>query len=229
MKWTDYREQVREDAKEHMRDNWEYYKDEDFQNCYDSLFVADDVTGNGSGSYTFNTAKATENVAGIIFDDDAIEMFKMFGYEGIPTDKGPEAVDVIARCLWLGELSSELEDYFEELKQRDEEEPVDIGYFVDYDELRSYCSDAQDLAYRAADELDSCKYEIDTAMDKINKAIDELPEESKNRETLENLYTELENLRDAVDEAWSRIDDGRDYACDAESAVDDIEDDYPTD
>ena len=227
MKWTDYREAVREDAKEYMRDNWHYF--DSFEDFTDSVFTADSVTGNGSGSYTFNTAKAAENVAGIIFDDDAIEAFREYGYEGIPTDKGPEAVDVIARCYWVSLLSSELEDYWEELKQRDEEEPVDISDFVDYDELRSYCSDAQDLAYRAADELDSCKYEIDTAMDKINKALDELDDGSKNRETLEGLYSALEDLRDQVDEAWGYVDNGRDYAYDAESAVDDIEAEDPTD
>ena len=40
-------------------------RDEDtIQDLKDDLFVTDDVTGNGSGSYTFNTRTAEENLIG---------------------------------------------------------------------------------------------------------------------------------------------------------------------
>lgn len=81
---------------------------------YDLLFTDDSVTGNGSGSYTFSSAKAAELVSGIIFDHEAIWVFREYGYEGIPTEKGPESCDVIARCIALGYVSGELEEYFNE-------------------------------------------------------------------------------------------------------------------
>ena len=119
MNWNDYQEQVKADALEAIEENARYYDDWDEMN--DALFIDDSVTGNGSGSYTFNTAKAAENVAGIIFEEDAIEAFKEYGYEGIPTKEGAEACDVIARCIALGYVSGELEEAFEEAREKLEE------------------------------------------------------------------------------------------------------------
>lgn len=120
MNWNEYMEMVEADAKAAINENAEYHND--WEDMYESLFIDDSVTGNGSGSYYFNSAKAEEAVQGIIFEDDAIEAFKEYGYEGIPTEKGAEACDVIARCIALGYVSSELEEYFDELKEEAEEE-----------------------------------------------------------------------------------------------------------
>ena len=112
MTWKDYEDQVTADAID--------YIDEEAANCSDWeemrewLFVADQVTGNGSGSYTFSAAKAAENVAGIVFDPDVMELFRWSGYEHIPIEDGPEAVDVIARCIALGEVEGRLEDAYQD-------------------------------------------------------------------------------------------------------------------
>ena len=119
MNWNDYQEQVKADALEAIEENARYYDDWDEMN--DALFIDDSVTGNGSGSYTFNTAKAAENVAGIIFDDDALEAFAELGYDGIPTKEGAEACDVIARCIALGYVGWELEEAFNEAREKLEE------------------------------------------------------------------------------------------------------------
>lgn len=115
MTWNDYMEQVKADALEAIEENASYYEDWDEMN--EALWIDDSVTGNGSGSYTFNTAQAAENVAGIIFDDDALEAFAELGYDGIPTKEGAEACDVIARCIALGYVSGELEEAFEEARE----------------------------------------------------------------------------------------------------------------
>lgn len=120
MDWNEYMEAVKADAKEAIEENLDYC--EDWESMYDELFIDDSVTGNGSGSYCCNSAKAEEAVQGIIFEDEAIEAFKEYGYDGIPTEKGAESCDVIARCIALGYISGELEEYFDELKEEAEEE-----------------------------------------------------------------------------------------------------------
>lgn len=115
MTLQDYREQVRSDAEDAMRESFEYF--DTFDECMDSLIVDDAVTGNGSGSYTFSTWKAEQNVAGIIWDEEFREMLGDWGYEGVPIDKGPEALDVIARILVLYEMECDLEQVFEQLKE----------------------------------------------------------------------------------------------------------------
>lgn len=118
MTMQDYREQVRSDAEDAMRENLEYF--DTFDECMDSLIVDDAVTGNGSGSYTFNAWQAEQNVAGIIWDDGFLELLGNCGYEGVPVDKGPEALDVIARVLVLYEMEGDLEELFEEMKEGEE-------------------------------------------------------------------------------------------------------------
>ena len=120
MDWNDYQDDVKADAMDAIKENAEYC--DTWDDMYDSLFVDDSVTGNGSGSYYFNAAKAAEAVFGIIFDDDAVEEFKALGYEGIPTEEGPEACDVIARCICLGLVSGELEEYYNELRNGENED-----------------------------------------------------------------------------------------------------------
>lgn len=114
MKWEDYISSVEADAKDEIEEQADYFNN--WEEMEEHLFMADNVTGNGSGSYTFCAATAAENVAGIIWDDDALQAFYDAGYNGIPTDKGPEVCDVIARCLALYYVDG-LEDYFNECKE----------------------------------------------------------------------------------------------------------------
>lgn len=62
----DYRENVKQDVLEYIEENAGYLKasnkDELEEELYDSLWTTDSVTGNASGSYTFNTYKAEENL-----------------------------------------------------------------------------------------------------------------------------------------------------------------------
>lgn len=111
--WNEYQEEVKSDAMESIRENIEYAND--WEEMYDSLFIDDSVTGNGSGSYYCNSAKAAEAVSGIIFDEEAVDEFKAMGYDGIPTEMGAESCDVIARCIALGLVSAELEEYYDSL------------------------------------------------------------------------------------------------------------------
>lgn len=109
MEWKDYLEEVRACAEDYL-DNEAVGGD--FREVFDAMVVDDSVTGNGSGSFTMDRAKAEENVEGILWDPDVADKFRELGYDGIPTEYGAESVDVIARCLALDDMYSELEEYY---------------------------------------------------------------------------------------------------------------------
>lgn len=119
MDWSEYQEEVKADAIEAIKENLEYV--DSWDEMYDSLFVDDSVTGNCSGSYYCNSYKAEQAVSGIIFDEEAVDEFKAFGYDGIPTEMGAETCDVIARCIALGLVSGELEDCYNQLTNASDE------------------------------------------------------------------------------------------------------------
>ena len=119
MDWSEYQEEVKADAMEYIKENLEYV--DSWEEMYNDLFVNDSVTGNGSGSYYFNSYKAEQAISGIIFDYDAVDEFKAMGYDGIPTEMGAETCDVIARCIALGLVSGELEEYYDSLTDEEEE------------------------------------------------------------------------------------------------------------
>ena len=116
MTFEDYKLETTNDAMEYIGANYVNYSD--FESLFDDLFIEDSVTGNGSGSYTFNAAMAAENVSQAIWDDEIIGYFEDWGYKGIPTEKGPEAIDVIIRCIALDVIRDELEEYYDELSDR---------------------------------------------------------------------------------------------------------------
>lgn len=123
MDWNAYQEEVKSDAMDAIKENLEY--NDNWDEMYDSLFIDDSVTGNASGSYYCNSYKAAEAVSGIIFDSDAVDEFKALGYDGIPTEEGAETCDVIARCICLGLVSGELEEYYDSLTEQDEDDDED--------------------------------------------------------------------------------------------------------
>lgn len=90
------------------RDEWE-------EKLNDELFTADSVTGNGSGSYTFNTWKAEEYLCHNmdLLRDAYIEFDK-----GLLFPDSAEEADVTIRCYLLSGCLSEVLDEMEE----DEEE-----------------------------------------------------------------------------------------------------------
>lgn len=112
----EYREEVKNDIISALEDNYSCYKDilseyedktEAFDSLYDEMFIDDSITGNASGSYTFSTYKAEENIAHNL--DLLEEALTEFGCDGsYILEHGAEACDVTIRCYLLGECLSEV-------------------------------------------------------------------------------------------------------------------------
>lgn len=105
-----YLENIKADVLEYIKEN---YKKEDYANLnydelYDEMWIDDSVTGNGSGSYTFNTWEAEENICHNL--DLAAEAYENFGYDGVKFKDGAEAIDVTIRCYLLGQVLQEVLD-----------------------------------------------------------------------------------------------------------------------
>lgn len=120
MNYNDYYEEVKNDAIEAIDeqfDNGYWDEDTEWDVVYDNLFVDDSVTGNGSGSYTFNAFKACENVSGAIFDDRIIRALDNIGCDTeqimhYVRNNDPESIDVCIRCAMLNEVYDEIERHF---------------------------------------------------------------------------------------------------------------------
>ena len=123
MEKYNYLEAVTNDAKTAILQNmdmWEWHNREELEeNANDWLWVADEVTGNGSGSYTFNRESAKEYVTrsddGMDTLRDAVrefdcerEAFSAF------LEENWEYFDVTIRCYLLGQAISAAIDELEE-------------------------------------------------------------------------------------------------------------------
>ncbi|MBR6457062.1 MAG: hypothetical protein IKS71_00555 [Bacteroidales bacterium] len=106
MERYDYRQNVKDDVKNYIKENeihWTEDDRDDVQNdVNEQCWVADSVTGNGSGSYTFNTWQAEENVC---HNTELLaEALEEWGQQGENIlEKGAEWADVTIRCYLLGE------------------------------------------------------------------------------------------------------------------------------
>ena len=123
MERYDYYEMVKEDIRNYIKENYEVeeIKDLEFDDLYDDLFIEDSVTGNGSGSYTFSTWKAEENLCHNM--ELLGEALNEFGCDGSYLEKGAEACDVTIRCYVLGQvLEDVIYDLQQELENESEEE-----------------------------------------------------------------------------------------------------------
>lgn len=120
MNFREYIEETKENAKEYIKENWRYLEDKTTEEIQDDLFLADGVTGNGSGSFTFNTYKAQQNITELMFDEDFTNALKWnFGQDlGELIKRGAEVVDVTARCLSLYEF--DINEIIEEIKEEQE-------------------------------------------------------------------------------------------------------------
>lgn len=95
----DYRAVLRQDILEYLNEITE----RDFDALYDEMFIEDSITGNASGSYTFSTYIAEENLA---HNWDLIqEALSEFGAE---FEFSAEAMDVTIRCYLLAEVLAEV-------------------------------------------------------------------------------------------------------------------------
>lgn len=120
MNYNDYYQQVKNDAIAAIDEQFDcgYWDgDTEWDVVYDNIFVDDAVTGNGSGSYFFNAAKAREAVADAIWDEKILNAFSDIGVNGDEIaqylrDNDAESLDVCIRCAMLSEVYGEIEDYF---------------------------------------------------------------------------------------------------------------------
>ena len=111
MERYDYREHVLEDVRDYITNHYtrEELKeladdlDELCEKLHDEMWTADSVTGNGSGSYTFNAWQAEEYLCHNL--DLIQEVGKEFGGLDLTS---PESCDVSIRCYLLGECISEI-------------------------------------------------------------------------------------------------------------------------
>ena len=111
MEQYDYLQNEIDDVKRYIEENnliAEYEdKDELKEHLNDVLFVEDGITGNASGSYTFSTWKAEENIC------HNIELLGAACEEFGSTDvlkNGAEACDVTIRCYLLPQAVDEAVD-----------------------------------------------------------------------------------------------------------------------
>lgn len=113
-----YLEAIKSDIKEYINESIDLkdYEDKDEleQQLNDDLWAEDSVTGNASGSYTFNSYKAKENLEG---NEDLVrEMCREFAIDAETIadkflNKEYEYFDVSVRCYLLGQAIAEvLED-----------------------------------------------------------------------------------------------------------------------
>lgn len=112
----DYLENVKEDVRNYIEENInlkDYTQEELEEKLNEDLWTEDSVTGNGSGSYTFNTWQAEENLCHNM--DLLKEALEEYGSGIEYLENGAEACDVTIRCYLLGRAISEvLEEYNEE-------------------------------------------------------------------------------------------------------------------
>lgn len=120
----DYRQAVRDDILDYIKEHDIHVTNKNREEAqgflYDTLFVEDSVTGNASGSYTFNTWKAEEYLCHNL--DLLAEAIDEFGADaGTYKDciESAETADVVIRCYLLTEcLSSVLDEL--EVEEEDE-------------------------------------------------------------------------------------------------------------
>lgn len=125
----DYREAVKEDVLEYIKDeiNFEDFDtlDELEEKLNEDLWTEDSITGNASGSYYCDSWRAEEALAHNW--DLLAEALEEFGQDGTDVLKqGAEIMDVIIRCYLLGECIAaaldEIEGDFEEAHREEDEE-----------------------------------------------------------------------------------------------------------
>lgn len=123
-----YLENVTNDAKQAILENlnnWSFSDREELEEkANDELWIDDSVTGNASGSYTFSTWQAEENLCHNLdlLRDACVD----FGQDtGHAIERGVEYCDVTIRCYLLGQAISAALDELEEegkIKYQEEEE-----------------------------------------------------------------------------------------------------------
>lgn len=108
MEKYNYYQAMRDDVMEYIKDNYtseelkEHLKNKELfeERLNDELWVCDSVTGNASGSYTFSTYQAEENLCHNL--DLLKEALEEFGGDfSKALEEGAEYCDVTIRCYLL--------------------------------------------------------------------------------------------------------------------------------
>lgn len=128
MEKYDYLSAVESDVREYIENNVNFHDysdlDEMKEDLNEKLFVKDSVTGNASGSYTFNAWKAEEYLCHNL--DLLAEANEEFGgSSGILSD-GAEMCDVTIRCYLLGQaIENVAPDMWQDWEDSQEESEED--------------------------------------------------------------------------------------------------------
>ena len=128
METYNYLENVTADAKQAILENLNYWdfsdREELEERANDELWADDSVTGNASGSYTFSTWQAEENLCHNM--DELEDACNEFGQDiGEAVKQGAEYCDVTIRCYLLGQAISAALDELEaegKIQYQEEEE-----------------------------------------------------------------------------------------------------------
>lgn len=132
MEKYDYLSAVESDVREYIENNVNFHDYSDLyemkEDLNEKLFVEDSVTGNASGSYTFNTWKAEEYLCHNL--DLLAEANEEFGGSSDILSDGAEMCDVTIRCYLLGQaienvapdMWQDWEDSQEESKEEENED-----------------------------------------------------------------------------------------------------------
>jgi len=116
MERYDYLSAVKDDVRAYIKDNdllkdgWQDNRDEIEEKLNDDLWCEDSVTGNASGSYTFNAWQAEEYLVHNL--DLLFEAMEEFSCDFKELQRGAEYADVTIRCYLLGQAISEVLDEF---------------------------------------------------------------------------------------------------------------------
>ena len=123
---------VESDVREYIENNVNFHDysdlDEMKEDLNEKLFVEDSVTGNASGSYTFNTWKAEEYLCHNL--DLLAEANEEFGGSSDILSDGAEMCDVTIRCYLLGQAIENVapdmwQDWEDSQEESEEEENED--------------------------------------------------------------------------------------------------------
>lgn len=132
MEKYDYLSAVESDVRAYIEDNVNFHDysdlDEMKEDLNEKLFVDDSVTGNASGSYTFNAWKAEEYLCHNL--DLLAEANEEFGGSSDILSDGAEMCDVTIRCYLLGQAIENVapdmwQDWEDSQEDSDEEEIED--------------------------------------------------------------------------------------------------------
>ena len=131
MEKYDYLSAVESDVREYIENNVNFHDysdlDEMKEDLNEKLFVDDSVTGNASGSYTFNAWKAEEYLCHNL--DLLADANEEFGGSSDILSDGAEMCDVTIRCYLLGQaienVAPDMWQDWEDSQEDSEEEEIE--------------------------------------------------------------------------------------------------------